>query len=84
MKKFTTIVGVLMCIKTHCCLLKCGSRQEIHEFGAATREILELADWISSGKCKITAMESTVSYWKLLYNIFESSGLNAMVVNAAT
>ncbi len=27
-------------------------------------------------------IESTASYWKLLYNILESSGLEAMVVNA--
>lgn len=30
----------------------------------------------------MTAMESTASYWKPLYNILESSNLNAMVVNA--
>ena len=30
----------------------------------------------------MVAMESTASYWKPLYNILESSGLNAMVVNA--
>ena len=30
----------------------------------------------------MVAMESTASYWKPLYNIFESSDLNAIVVNA--
>ena len=30
----------------------------------------------------MVAMESTASYWKPLYNILESSDLNAMVVNA--
>lgn len=30
----------------------------------------------------MVAMESTASYWKPLYNILESSGLNAIVVNA--
>ena len=30
----------------------------------------------------MAAMESTASYWKPLYNILESSDLNAMVVNA--
>lgn len=29
------------------------------------------------------AMESTASYWKPLYNVFESNGLPAMVVNAS-
>ena len=30
----------------------------------------------------MVAMESTASYWKPLYNILESSDLNAMVVDA--
>ena len=61
---------------------KCGKKQEVQEFGATTRELLKLADWLSSGGCEMVAMESTASYWKPLYNILESSGLNAMVVNA--
>ncbi len=56
--------------------------QEIREFGATTRELLELADWLAKGGCQMVAMESTASYWKPLYNILESSGLEAMVVNA--
>ncbi len=61
---------------------RCGRKQEVREFGATTRELLLLADWLSSGGCEMAAMESTASYWKPLYNILESSGLNAMVVNA--
>lgn len=59
-----------------------GKEQEIREFGATTRELLELADWLSKGGCQMVAMESTASYWKPLYNILESSGIPAMVVNA--
>ena len=59
-----------------------GNKQEIREFGATTRELLEMADWLKDGGCEMAAMESTASYWKPLYNILESSGLNAMVVNA--
>ena len=59
-----------------------GNKQEVREFGATTRELLLLADWLSEGECKMVAMESTSSFWKPLYNILESSGLNAMVVNA--
>ena len=59
-----------------------GSKQEVRQFGATTRELLELADWLKEGKCEMAAMESTASYWKPLYNILESSGLDAMVVNA--
>ena len=63
------------------CLRK-GNKNVIREFGATTRELLTLADWLKESGCKMVAMESTASYWKPLYNILESSGLNAMVVNA--
>ena len=52
-----------------------GKEQEVREFGATTRELLELADWLAKGECQMVAMESTASYWKPLYNILESSGL---------
>ena len=61
---------------------KQGSKQEIRDFGATTRELLELCDWLKEGGCEMVAMESTASYWKPLYNILESCELNAMVVNA--
>lgn len=60
-----------------------GNKQEIREFGATTRELMEMADWLKGGNCQMAAMESTASYWKPLYNILESCGLNAMVVNAS-
>ena len=63
------------------CLRK-GNKNVLREFGATTRELLTLADWLRESGCKMVAMESTASYWKPLYNILESSGLNAMVVNA--
>ena len=59
-----------------------GRRQEIREFGATTRELLELCDWLKQGGCQKVAMESTASFWKPLYNIFEVSEISAMVVNA--
>lgn len=61
---------------------KHGRKQEIRQFGATTRELLELAEWLVEGGCERVAMESTGSYWKPLYNILEASGLSAMVVNA--
>lgn len=59
-----------------------GNRQEVREFGATTRELLILIDWLKDDGCEMAAMESTASYWKPLYNILESSELKAMVVNA--
>ena len=59
-----------------------GNKQEIKDFGATTRELLEMADWLKEGGCEMVAMESTASFWKPLYNILESCELQAMVVNA--
>lgn len=59
-----------------------GREQEVREFGATTKEILSLIEWLLLGNCQMVAMESTGSYWKPLYNLLESAGLDAMVVNA--
>ena len=59
-----------------------GNKQVIRDFGATTRELLELADWLKECGCEMVAMESTGSYWKPLYNILETSDLKAIVVNA--
>ena len=36
---------------------RCGKKQEIREFGATTRELLQLADWLKDGDCEMVAME---------------------------
>lgn len=59
-----------------------GRKQEIREFGATTRELLELATWLIDGDCQMVAMESTASYWKPLYNVLEISEIPVIVVNA--
>ena len=59
-----------------------GRKQEVRQFGATTRELLEMAEWLKEGGCEQAAMESTGSYWKPLYNILEVCELSAMVVNA--
>lgn len=61
---------------------KNGSKQEIRDFGATTRELLNMADWLKDSGCEMIAMESTASYWKPLYNILETCELQVMVVNA--
>lgn len=64
-----------------CCLMR-GRRKETREFGASTRELIELSSWLKENGCEMVAMESTASYWKPLYNILEAEGIPAMVVNA--
>lgn len=61
---------------------RCGNKSEVREFGATTKELLQLAEWLSDNGCQMSAMESTGSYWKPLYNILEESNIPAMVVNA--
>jgi transposase len=63
------------------CFIK-GNEQEVRSFGATTREITEMANWLKEGGCEMSAMESTASYWKPLYNILETYELGVMVVNA--
>ena len=46
---------------------RCCKKKEVREFGATTREILELADWLKDGGCEMVNMESTAFYWKPLY-----------------
>ena len=41
---------------------KNGNRQEIRDFGATTRELFDMADWLKKGDCEMIAMESTASY----------------------
>jgi transposase len=61
---------------------RCGQKQEIREYGTTTHDLKALTSWLLEGNCQMIAMESTASYWKPLYNIFELSGLEVMVVNA--
>jgi len=64
------------------CLIK-GGKRELREFGTTTGEIRDLADWLDKSGCEMIAMESTGVYWKPLYNMFEITGLEAIIVNAA-
>lgn len=64
------------------CLNRDG-KQELRQFGTMTDDLRALCNWLSENGCEMIALESTASYWKPLYNLFEITGLNAMVVNAA-
>ena len=62
--------------------LRIGRKSDVREFGTTTGEIRQLVAWLKESGCQMTAMESTGSYWKPLYNIFEQEGVPAMVCNA--
>jgi len=48
---------------------------------ALTRELRKMVGWLKVENCQIVAMESTGSFWKPLYNIFELEGMEAIIVN---
>lgn len=56
-------------------------RHEIRPFGTMTRDIRDLADWLSDEEVTHVAMESTGVYWKPIYNILEGR-FNILLVNA--
>lgn len=69
--------------KISACLLVSGQKKVIREFGTMTKELKDLADWLLQSECQMTAMESTGSYWKPVYNVLEAWGLDILVVNPA-
>ena len=64
------------------CIFMGARKKEIREFGTMTDDILELCSWIKETGCQAVAMESTGVYWKPVYNILESEGIETIVVNA--
>ncbi len=64
------------------CVFTSVRKKEIREFGTMTDDILELASWLKETDCQAVAMESTGVYWKPVYNILESEGIELIVVNA--
>jgi transposase len=67
------------------CLLTPGPAgkptRELKTCGAFTRDLLALADWLAENGCTHIAMESTGSYWKPIYNLFEGR-FALLIVNA--
>lgn len=44
---------------------------DVRTFGTSTRELRELADWLSERGCTHVAMESTGVYWKPVWHVLE-------------
>ncbi|WP_442871553.1 IS110 family transposase [Anaerosporobacter sp.] len=58
------------------------AQDKSREFATTTAEIRKIVTWLKSNGCQMVAMESTASYRKPLYNIFEQEALPTMVCNA--
>jgi transposase len=55
--------------------------QETRTFGTMTRDILEMADWLTAERVTHVAMESTGVFWKPIYNLLEGC-FTLLLVNA--
>lgn len=60
-----------------------GTRQ-VRRFGATTRELRSMADWLRSEGVESVAMESTYVYWIPVFEVLEAAGLEVVLVNATT
>ena len=52
-------------------------------FGTMTDDLLTLTAFLRERDVQMTAMESTGSFWKPIFNILEVEGIPAILVNAA-
>lgn len=56
-------------------------QKEIRYFSTMTKDILVLADWLTSAECTHVAMESTGVYWRPIWNLLEEQ-FELLLVNA--
>jgi transposase len=68
------------------CVRRIDGRGQVHKqvqtFATMTRDILELADWLTRHGVSHVAMESTGVYWKPIYYLLEGRFQEVLVVNA--
>lgn len=58
-----------------------GGIIHVREFDSYTGSLIEIAELLQQQGIEKVAMEATGSYWKALYNILESYGMEMVVVN---
>ena len=57
-------------------------RPNVRAFGTTTTQLEALAEWLAEQGVTSVAMESTSVYWIPLYELLESRGIEAVLVNA--
>jgi len=60
-----------------------GKKKVICTFGTMTDDLLQMTSFLKERNVQMTAMESTGSFWKPIFNIMEVEGVPAILVNAA-
>ena len=61
---------------------KADGEPNVRVFGTTTAQLEELVDWLVKQGTQSVAMESTSVYWIPLYELLESRGIEAVLVNA--
>jgi len=66
-----------------CMRITTGSKamHEVRRFSTMTSGLLELSEWLSTGKCTHVAMEATGVYWKPVWHVLEP-GFELVLANA--
>lgn len=59
-----------------------GLKRETRSYGATTRSLTELKEWLVENRITHVVMESTGVYWKPVYNVLETSDMSVWIVNA--
>lgn len=59
-----------------------AEQSPVREFGAFTKDLDELVEWLLKCQVKTVAMESTGVYWIPLFQKLEKAGLEVILVNA--
>jgi transposase len=57
-------------------------QKPVRQFGAFTRDLLAIVEWLVQLGVRSVAMESTGVYWIPLYQLLEEAGLKVCLVNA--
>ena len=78
------VAGVDVGSKEHwvCGPARQDGQPNVRVFGTTTVQLNELVDWLIEQKVESVAMESTSVYWIPLYELLESRGIEAVLVNA--
>lgn len=74
--------GIDVGSKSHWVAVGLGN-DEVREFGVFTEDLHELCKWLKSHGIQTVAMESTGFYWKQLFVMLQSYGLEVYLVNAS-
>jgi transposase len=65
-----------------CAPARVDGEANVRVFGTTTAQLEDLVGWLSEQGVKSVAMESTSVYWIPLYELLESRGIEAVLVNA--